>query len=697
MLGARAIKAKILFGYRIHDIYLVRKVAKLSPLKISGKWLVDGDGRKVILRGVNLGHSSKVPFKPDGNPYIKENWPPTDLENVSFVGRPFPREEAEEHYTRLKAWGFNCIRYITTWEAIEHAGPYQYDNEYLDYYAELVAQAGDYGLYVFVDPHQDVWSRVTGGDGAPLWLFEKIGLDYTKFDDAGLALNMQYLYDPADVKSYQPMVWGQNYKYFTNGIMWTLFFSGRDFAPNLMVKDEITGENLNIQDYMFAHYIGCLKEIAKRVKDMPHVFGFDSLNEPHHGFIGHKAITRTLKLIKGSKENPPTPGLAWTPVDGMFAAAGHSFDLEKIGIKILKLGMGVVGKVRVNPKEISIWKEGAKDFWYEHGVWEEGPEGKPTAPNDDYFRIVNGKEVNFTRDYLLPFANRVADEIRKFNPNWMIIVNDEPEKVLLSRNWPNNTPKNMVNGFHYYDPIHSIMKKVFLFKPLRLHADIFGAKLHLVWGLRGIQKMYIRHLKNQLELTESVNDGNCPCLVGEFGCHMDIDNGKSFKLWKKGKRGYKAFKWQIIRFDLLYNTFDELLLGSCLWNYCSDNTNEFGDKWNRVNRSIFSRSQQTADWRDDINSGGRAIEGFCRPYARRIAGTPIRMNFNRKKGIFNLEFIPDANITAPTEIYIPPIQYPNGYEIRCVGAVWDELEKESLILLEKPTSDLVKLTIMRKN
>ncbi len=667
-------------------------MASLSPLKISGRWFIDGEGRKVILRGVNLGGSTKIPYSPDGATQNKENWPPKDLKNVSWIGRPFPRGEAVEHFSRLQAWGFNCLRFLTTWEAIEHAGPYEYDEEYLDYYAEMVGMAEKYGFYIFIDPHQDVWSRVTGGDGAPLWLFGKLGLDYTKFDEAGVAINMQYLYDPKNKKSYPQMVWGNNYKYFTNGTMWTLFFAGRDFAPNLMINDEKTAEKLNIQDYMLAHYIGSLEQIATRVKDLPHVFGFDSLNEPHHGFIGHNAITRNLKLKKNKKEDPPLPGLAWTPVDGMFAAAGNSFVLEEIGIKIIPLGLGVVKKIMVNPKRISIWKEGAKDLWKEHGVWDLGDDGKPITPNADYFRIVNGQKVNFTRDYLLPFASRVAGAMRKYNPNWIIVVEDEPESAFFppEGGWPKNTPTNMVNGYHWYDPVTSALKR-FLWP---LTVDL--TRIRLVWGLKGIEKMYVRQLGIQHNLSENINDDNCPCLVGEFGIHMDLNKGKSYKKWKKGNRGDNMFKWQTIALDLMYNAFDKLLLSGTQWNYTADNNNAFGDNWNQEDLSIFSRDQQEFDWQTDINSGGRAVKGFCRPYARRIAGMPTLVQFNRKKGNFKFEFEADDSISAPTEVYVPSIQYPKGYDVKCTGAEWNAEQDEQVLLISNPRLKKVTFLISRK-
>jgi hypothetical protein len=78
-------------------------------------------GRSIMLRGVNLSGSVKQPFSPSLPSHESARF--YDGENVSFVGRPFPLDEADEHFKRLQHWGFNFLRFNTTWEAIEHKGP----------------------------------------------------------------------------------------------------------------------------------------------------------------------------------------------------------------------------------------------------------------------------------------------------------------------------------------------------------------------------------------------------------------------------------------------------------------------------------------------------------------------------------------------------------------------------------------------
>ena len=288
----------------------------LPRLHIEGRWFVDEHGRRVILRGVNLGGDCKVPY-PDGGTNFPSDF--SDHREVSFIGRPFPIAEADEHFSRLRAWGFNCLRMLTTWEAVEHRGPNDYDVEYLDYFAELCRLAGDYGFYVFVDFHQDVWSRMSGGDGAPGWLFEKVGIDYRRIAESGSAHVMQHLYDYSrggrQEDRYPTMSWSANSRRPANGIMWTLFFAGRDFAPGLTIDGD------NAQDYMLDHYLGSMREIARRIRDLPNVMGFDSLNEPTPGWIGQSLTYRHL----GPSETNPNramPGLAWSPIDGLLVSHG---------------------------------------------------------------------------------------------------------------------------------------------------------------------------------------------------------------------------------------------------------------------------------------------------------------------------------------------------------------------------------------
>ena len=130
-------------------------------MKTEARYIVDGIyirdrvGRVVLLRGCNLGGDSKTPFTPEGNPLSYD---------VSFTGRPFPESEADAHFSRLAEWGFTFLRLVITWEAVEHSGPGIYDEDYLAYLRNILKKAEAYNISVFIDPHQDVWSRWTGGE-----------------------------------------------------------------------------------------------------------------------------------------------------------------------------------------------------------------------------------------------------------------------------------------------------------------------------------------------------------------------------------------------------------------------------------------------------------------------------------------------------------------------------------------------------
>ena len=87
----------------------------------------DTHGRTLLLRGINLASSAKTP---QGQPGAKLDgfWEHGKDGQVSFVNRVLNLDDgsADEHLARLKSWGFNTLRYIITWEAIEHEGPCVY-------------------------------------------------------------------------------------------------------------------------------------------------------------------------------------------------------------------------------------------------------------------------------------------------------------------------------------------------------------------------------------------------------------------------------------------------------------------------------------------------------------------------------------------------------------------------------------------
>jgi hypothetical protein len=595
-------------------------------MRAEGIWFKDERGRTLMLRGVNLGGSTKVPV---GMPtWRREGF--TDHRNVSFVGRPFPLEEADEHFTRLREWGLTFLRFLITWEAIEHAGPGIYDEAYLDYVHQVVHKAGEHGINLFIDPHQDVWSRMSGGDGAPGWTFEVVGMDVTRFSETGAAIIHATHGDP-----FPRMIWPSNYGKLATATMFTLFFGGNDFAPQTKVESE------PVQEYLQRHYINAVKQIALRLKDLPNVVGYDTLNEPSAGFIGHE----DLNVCGG----PLRLGESPTLFQAMLLGAGFPQEVEIWSIGMT--GAKMRGRRLVNPDRARVWREGHDCIWKQNGVWDVGPDGNPCLLRPTHFARVGGRAVEFARDYLCPFASRYAREMRSVDPDALIFFEGEPMQV-GSHAGPADMP-GIVHAAHWYDGMTLFRKD---FTPW-LNADMFSGKL--VFGRRRVQRMLVEQLARIK--AEAVEMGGVPTFIGEIGIPYDM----------KDKRAYRTgdFSLQAQALEATMQALEANLLNFTVWNYTADNSNERGDQWNDEDLSIFSRDQQ--DDPADIHSGGRALEAVVRPYARKIAGEPLRMAFDYKRRVFEFEFRHDPNVTAPTEIFVPNYQYPDGYVVEVSDGVYE--------------------------
>lgn len=606
-------------------------------IKVDGSWFKDEHGRTLILRGVNLGGSSKVPFRPDGSTHISEGF--FDHRKVSFVGRPFPLDEADEHFSRLHAWGLRFLRFLVTWEAIEHAGPGIYDEEYLDYLCQVVRRAGEHGIDLFIDPHQDTWSRFSGGDGAPGWTFEALGMDVRRFAVTGAAIVHCLHGDP-----YPRMIWPTNYSKLAAATMFTLFFGGNDFAPNTKVEGE------SAQEFLQGHYLRAVQKVAERLSGLPNVIGYDTMNEPSAGYIGCEDLGHDRSVLK--------LGEAPSPYQSMLLGAGFPQEVEVWELTIT--GPKMRGRRLLNAARESVWLDGKNDIWVENGVWELDPAGSPQLKRPHHFASLRGRPVDFANDYLRPFINRYAQAIRSVDPEAIIFVEGEALSGLPI--WEEEDARDVVNASHWYDPLTLMMKR---YTP-HLTWDI--QKGRLVIG----RKRVMNHLVGQLAAikTESeMRTGGVPTLIGEFGIPFDMHSGRAYETGD--------FSRQAEAMDASYRAVDANLLNACLWNYTADNDNVRGDRWNGEDLSIFSRDQQ--DDVEDLNSGGRGLEAVVRPYAVSVAGEPLRMSFERKRRRFLFEFRHDPQVGAPTEVFVPMYQYPRGYAVSVSDGAYERDEAGQLL------------------
>lgn len=580
-------------------------------MDIRDGWFRDKQGRAVLLRGVNLGGDSKVPALPDGATHH-----PTDFRDhraVSFVGRPFPLHEADEHYARLRHWGFNALRFLVTWEAVEHAGPGEYDEAYLDYLAAVVRRAADFDLVVFIDPHQDVWSRMSGGDGAPGWTLEAAGFDVTRLDASEAAVTMQGRYP-----DYGTMVWSANRRRLASSTMFSLFFAGARLAPDCRVGNE------NIQHFLQRHYFAALAQVAGRMAGMPHVLGYDTMNEPDGGYIGLSRLSEVRPLTNS--------GALMTGFETMTVPAGFTCTVPR------QIRDGATlrrdGEVVLNPAGVSAWRSAADDVWRRQGVWDVDGAGRPVLLDDAYFA-----DLNFARDGLRPFLTQYAAAVRDAHPGAILFVEARPN---VDDSVVSDVAPPVVYAGHWYDSLTTRRKQ---YDPTVALNPETG---ELIRGRAAVQQAYRDQLG--LHVARARRDGlDGPVLIGEFGIPFDLEDGAGHTTGD--------FTPQVRALAAYYDALDAHMLHATLWNYTASNTNCWGDGWNGEDFSIFSRDQQ--DDPTDLNSGGRAVPGFCRPSVRACAGEPLNQRFELATGEYRLT-IRAGDAPGTTTVYAPRLHYPAG-------------------------------------
>ncbi|HXW34064.1 MAG TPA: cellulase family glycosylhydrolase, partial [Acidimicrobiales bacterium] len=284
-------------------------------------YLADSNGREVILRGVAAVGMQDVAYPesnggpaifpvdpaayegtcPEASPLIPQP-PLCEVQASKSAFEQSTGPGSGDDFAQMRELGFNVVRLVLNWSQLEPR-PGDYDPTYLDRVAQVVSWAGQQGIYVILDMHQDQYSRFIlpgnpaglpkgcspsgGQDGAPRWAV------FTEGKPACALLGQQAL-NPASSAAF--------YEFWNNKTV--------DAPPG-----EAPGRGL--QD----HYIGALAALANRFEDDPTVLGYEIMNEPQPGSLAPIPIPnlyqasaqdlypfyrRTIEALTGVRDGLPT-------------------------------------------------------------------------------------------------------------------------------------------------------------------------------------------------------------------------------------------------------------------------------------------------------------------------------------------------------------------------------------------------------
>nr|XP_019013519.1 uncharacterized protein I206_01588 [Kwoniella pini CBS 10737]OCF52300.1 hypothetical protein I206_01588 [Kwoniella pini CBS 10737] len=599
-----------------------------------------------------------------------------------FVGRPFPIEEVDVHLLRLKAWGFTTIRYLIVWEALEHAGPGKYDEDFIDYTIAILRKCREHGMRVFISPHQDVFSRFISGSGAPYWVLVALGLNPKRIHQTGSAVVHQSFFSQhtndicqADDNFISSVIWNTNLHRLAARHCFTMFWASDYFAPKCKI------DGLPVSDWVQNRFIAAYGHLANRLKNAGDILddcliGWDSMNEPQEGLIGIPDLNKCPPAQSFKKGPSPTP------LQGFILGNGQPVDDVEMG-DFTSTGQKSKGTISITPPEgKAVWltREEAKqaetkwgwkwdeewDFWDEngnggciwagHGVWD--PAHKSIL-RTQYFKPPGKGPTDFIEAFWKPHYTKFIKRIRESHPNAISFVNppvfEEPpdlsEEVKKGR---------MALSSHFYDGLTLLNKRRHVF-----NADAVGLQRGLTnmisairfgeKSVKSVMRGQLGELKSDANKSEGIagenDDKNYPTLIGEIGTPWDMKTTKLFGL-AKGKADRKDYKEPAKAMDQVMNACDgHNALSYTLWVYEPLSTHAHGDGWNGEDLSLISYDEipnegeeanddllmlNPPDLKNLINLGTRGIQSWCRPYPIESSSKIEKFSFDMKSGNFNL-------------------------------------------------------------
>ena len=249
----------------------------LSTNGSAGPGLYDPQGRAVLLHGVNAVYKRA--------PYVLYVDP----------GKPWNFDDADA--AQIAGMGFNVVRLGILWQGIEPGklkpnnpavcakgkpgDPHQWNqavaDRYIGHLVDTVNLLGRHKIYSLVDMHQDVYSEVFRGEGAPAWAV------------------------CSDGRSLAPLPgrWSNTYASPALNAAFQHFW-----------LNDVVG---NLQGEYTRSWIA----VARALDDNPWVAGYDLMNEPYTASVAkapNKAVDEQLQCFYAGSATPGTYGPNYAPI-----------------------------------------------------------------------------------------------------------------------------------------------------------------------------------------------------------------------------------------------------------------------------------------------------------------------------------------------------------------------------------------------
>lgn len=666
-----------------------------TPLTTERGHLKDGHGRYVFLNGINTSGANKVPVS-------------IDAQGVpSYVGRPFPLDQADWHFATMQSMGFNTIRLLILWEGLQPTGPDTVDTAYVDYLREIVKAAGRHGIRVLLEMHQDDFSRflrarynqhptigvpgslentlaallppyddVVSGNGAPRWAVEA-ALPERDLSSSGWGIpRLVSGLRTGDVTA------------FVEAVRMLTGSTDAPLSPEFLqyFQDHLPGPFAIEETSDFLPLSSWGLSAALSI-DMARCFGSffagrtlfpgvtrDGKNVQDYLQDAFAEAWRALALAVADLPNVAGYDVHNEPNGNFLVLAAVAAAVQAGAIEGARgLLQGVLGK-----------DQGARFYDLLVGFRVLPPDTDPRTLHAwglDTLDLGAALSVNiaFEETHMRPFWERMGTVIQQADPDAMIWI--EPVlsiqtflggvDSLTQGMWDQsmkapNLPRSDLVVFapHWYPdmyPYPSFVRTPRSFRPEEVRFRDYQPAIEQV----------LAPARHSL--------GNMPAVFGEFGMFFDFN-------------GIEVARAQdyIVTTMLLNNYFealDRIGVSRLLWNYNPENDWEWGDLWNHEDLSII-----------DPDGNWRGVDGWHRPHPNALAGRLVSMHywsdvhyFDPDKGEvpaygeFELVYRGRATL-APTEVFVPRLQYPDGFFVwvsdgRCQ---WDP---ERQILYHHPDVD----------